>query len=361
MTIEVVDLPSATFMTDMATQLSGGDDYDVLTIKDIPGYANLIKQDRMEPLSGYGIDTGAYGGVVEQISSNGEFYALPFRQDFWVVFYNKDIFDAAGVAYPTNDMSMSQYDELARSLASGSGADKIYGAHYHGWRSASSLFSILDGKNTVVDGNYDFMKPTYEMVTKQQDDGIVMKLADIRASGLHYSAAFYSGQIAMVNMGSWFIPTLIAACANGDIETPEAWGIVKYPHPDGVAAGTTLGTITSLAVNKNSEARRKEVAIDFMQFVCGDKGAAVLASVGQFPALKNDTVIGFLSAMGGFPDDANSKEALNVTQAYLEMPMSDKSGDIETILNEEHDGIMLGEKSIDEAIAAMNERVAELG
>ncbi|MCL2747167.1 MAG: extracellular solute-binding protein [Oscillospiraceae bacterium] len=362
-TIEVVDLPNnGDFMYDMATRLSGGADYDVLTIRDnMPGYANLIKQNRLEPLSGYGINKSLYNGVLEQISVGGEFYALPFKQDFWVLYYNKDIFDAADVAYPTNDMTMEEYDALARRLTSGSGANKIYGAHYHGWRSASSLFSILDGQHTIVDGNYNFMKPTYEMVTKQQDDGIVMTLADIRASSMHYTGAFYSGQIAMLNMGTWFIPPLITACAIAEIETPNAWGIVKYPHPAGVAAGTTLGTITSLAVNKNSGVRRKEVAIDFMKFVCGDKGAAVLASVGHFPAVKNDMVVNLLASMAGFPGDANSKEALKVNKVYLEMPMHDKCYDIETILIEEHECILLGEKSIDDAIAAMNARVAALG
>ncbi|MDY6289368.1 MAG: 30S ribosomal protein S12 methylthiotransferase RimO, partial [Bacteroidales bacterium] len=47
-----------------------------------------------------------------QISVNGSLDELPFRNDFWVIFYNKDIFDAAGVSYPTNDMTFVQYSSL---------------------------------------------------------------------------------------------------------------------------------------------------------------------------------------------------------------------------------------------------------
>ncbi|MDR1533314.1 MAG: extracellular solute-binding protein, partial [Clostridiales bacterium] len=69
--IEYVDLLSQDYQTVLSTQLSGGADLDVLTIKDIPGYANLVKQGFLEPLSGYisaeGIDTSLYGGTVEQI------------------------------------------------------------------------------------------------------------------------------------------------------------------------------------------------------------------------------------------------------------------------------------------------------
>jgi multiple sugar transport system substrate-binding protein len=41
--------------------------------------------------------------------ANGTLYAVPFREAGEVLFYNKDIFDTAGVAYPTNDWT---YDDL---------------------------------------------------------------------------------------------------------------------------------------------------------------------------------------------------------------------------------------------------------
>lgn len=172
--------------------------------------------------------------------------------DFWVVYYNKDLFDKAGVEYPSNDMTFDQYDELARKMTSGSGSEKVYGAHYHTWRSAVQLFGILDGKNNVVGGNYDFLKPTYERILKEQEDGIVMDYATLKTSSTHYSGVFYNNSVAMMNMGSWFIATQIEKVKSGESQSTN-WGIVKYPHPDGVEAGTTLGTITSLAVNQKSK------------------------------------------------------------------------------------------------------------
>lgn len=359
--IEYIDLGSADFMTMLSTQLSGGADLDVLTIKDIPGYANLVKQNHLEPLNSYiassGIDTSLYGGTTEQITVNGELYALPFRSDFWVVFYNKDLFDKAGVDYPTNDMTLAQYDELARKMTSGSGANKIYGCHYHTWRSAVQLFGILDGKNTIVDGTYDFLKPYYELILKQQDDGICQDYATLKTSSIHYSGVFYNNQIAMMNMGSWFIATQIAKVKEGE-SLATNWGIVKYPHPEGVPAGTTLGTITSLAVNSNS--KNKEAALEFMKFVTGPEGAAVIAETGTIPAIKNDAVVESITSMDGFPTDEASKEALKTTKTYLEMPMHDKSADIETVLNECHDNIMTKNTTIDQAIADMNTMIGEI-
>ncbi|MDR2749648.1 MAG: sugar ABC transporter substrate-binding protein, partial [Clostridiales bacterium] len=360
-TIETTDLGSADYQTLLQTQLAGGSDLDVLTIKDIPGYSNLVKQNFLEPLDSYiktaSIDTALYGGTTDQIKVNGALYALPFRSDFWIVFYNKDLFDAAGVAYPSNDMSISQYDALARQLTSGDGPDKIYGNHYHTWRSDVQLFGILDGKNTIVDGTYDFLKPYYETILKQQDDGICMDYASLKTASTHYSGVFYNNQVAMMNMGSWFIATQIQKVESGE-SLSKNWGIVKYPHPDGVPAGTTLGTITSLAVNSSSGV--KDAALDFLKFVTGPDGASVIADTGTIPAIKNDDVIASISAIPGFPQDQNSKDALFVTKTYLEMPMHDKSSEIETVLNEEHDSIMTYNKSIDEALASMNTRIAEI-
>jgi multiple sugar transport system substrate-binding protein len=360
-TIDYVDLGSTDYMTMLSTQLSGGADLDILTIKDIPGYANLVKQNHLEPLKSFmgskSIDASAYGGTVEQIQVNNEVYALPFRSDFWVVYYNKDLFDKANVPYPTNDMTFTQYDELARKLTSGTGAKKVYGGHYHTWRSAVQLFGILDGKNTVVGGDYDFLKPTYERILKEQADGIVMDYATLKTSSTHYSGVFYNNSVAMMNMGSWFIATQIAKVASGESKATN-WGIVKYPHPDGVEAGTTLGTITSLAVNKKSA--KKEAALDFLKFVTGKEGAGVIASTGTIPAIKNDEVVSSIASIKGFPTDENSKKALTTVKTYLEMPMHEKSADIEVILNEAHDNIMTKNVTIDKGLADMKSRVQQV-
>jgi multiple sugar transport system substrate-binding protein len=359
--IETVDLGSADYMTVLGTQLSGGADLDVICIKDIPGYANLVRQNRLEPLNSYiktkGINTAQYSGVVEQITVNGEVYALPFRSDFWLIFYNKDLFDAAGVPYPSNDLTLDEYDALARRVTRGTGANKTYGAHYHTWRSTIQLFGLLDGKNTIVDGSYDFLVPYYERVLKEQNDGIVQSYAALKTSGTHYSGAFFNNQIAMMNMGTWFISTQIEKVRSGEALSKN-WGLAKYPHPAGVAEGTTLASVTGIAVNRNS--KNKEAALEFTQFLSGPEGAAVLAKLGTIPAIMNQDVVNAIASIPGFPGDAGSREALQVHKTYLEMPLHEKSADIEIILNEAHDAIMTGNSTISQGIKEMNDRVKAL-
>lgn len=364
-TIEMVDLGSADYMTVLATELSGsGSEFDVVTIKDVPGYATLVSKNTLEPLDSYiaeaGIDLSQYGGVDAQVTVNGSLYELPFRNDFWVVFYNKDLFDAAGVAYPTNDMTFEQYDELARQVADPTFGAQVYGTHYHTWRSAVQLFGVLDGKNNILSGQYDFFKPYYEMVLGQEDDQICRNYADLSAEGLHYSAAFSSGDVAMMNMGSWYISTLISSIKSGDYDASLCgnWGMVKYPHAEGVEAGSTLGTITGLAVTSVSD--NKDAAFDFVEWVSGAEGAKVMAETGNFPAIMTDEVTGIISSLEGFPADAESKEALKVSNLYLEVPYAENVSAVNDILDTYHKSIMNREMTIDEGIEAMNTEVGKV-
>ena len=286
-------------------------------------------------------------------------YELPFRSDFWVVFYNKDVFDNAGVAYPTNDMTFEQYDELARSVTNTTPGQEVYGAHYHTWRSAVQLFGILDGKNSIVDGTYDFLKPYYEMVLAEQNDGVCQDYATLKTSSLHYSGAFAQGNIAMMNMGAWYVPTLIDKLKSGEYGPEVAnWGIVKYPHAEGVEPGTTLSAIASLAIP--TSAPNKDLAWEFLKYVCGPDGAETIAKTGTFPAIQTDAVVEAISSLEGFPEDEGSAEALKTAKTYLEMPVHPKSAEIEIVLNEAHDAIMTEGSTIDEGIAQMNEQVGAI-
>lgn len=364
-TIEMVDLGSTDYQTVLATELSGsGSDLDVVTIKDVPGYATLVQKDAIisldELIERDGIDLSQYAGIPEQLMVNGSLYEMPFRSDFWVIYYNKDLFDAKGVAYPTNDMTFEEYDALAREMTDTTFGSQVYGAHYHTWRSAVQLFAVLDGKHTILEGNYDFFKPYYEMVLNQEADGVCRKYTDLKTEGLHYSAAFAGGDVATMNQGSWYIGTLLGNLASGEYDSSLCgnWGIVKYPHAEGVEPGSTLGAIAALGVVSSSE--KQEAAWDFVKWVSGAEGAEVLSSTGNFPAIQVSSTLDTISSLEGFPSDEASKEALNVSNLYLEVPYGDHVSEINSVLDSYHGSIMTGEMSIDDGIAAMNSEVQKI-
>ena len=358
--IELLDISSAEYQDKLSVMLSGGsDDIDLITVKDSPGYSSMINKNQLEPLDSYiskdNVKLDLYSGVSEQLKVNDKLYALPFRSDFSVLYYNKDVFDKAGIAYPTNDMTWTQYEELAKKVASGAGTNRVYGTHDHTWRSIVQLPAVLDGKNTIIQKDYSFLKPYYEMALRMQKDKVMMDYASLKTGSIHYSGVFENSQTAMLPMGTWFIGTLMADKDKGT--TNVNWGIVKYPHADGVKPGTTVGTITSLAVN--SKSIKKDAAWDFLKFFAGEEGAGIIAKTGTIPAIKSGDIIKTIISQKGYPSDEESKKALETVKTYLEMPVNAKSSAVDTILNEEHDLIMTGSINVDDGLKEMGKRVSE--
>ncbi|WP_105382722.1 ABC transporter substrate-binding protein [Neorhizobium alkalisoli] len=356
---EPVDLGSQDYQQMISTQLTGGSkDIDIVTVKDVPGYANLVRAGSISDLSGFmkeqKVDPAPFGGLIEELTIDGKIYALPFRSDFWVVYYNKDIFDKAGVTYPTNDMTWAQFDQIATKLAGGMGVNKTYGALLHTWRSTVQLPGILDGKHTLVDGEYAFLKPWYERALALQKEGAIPSYASLKTSNTHYSALFFNGTIGMLPMGTWFIGTQIAKVKSGESKSKN-WGIVKFPHPDGVAAGTTAAQIAGLAVNANSD--HKQAALDFIKFASGPDGAKIVADTGTIPAQRTDDVGAKIAALSGFPQDEASKAALKAGKSFLEMAVNPNAAKIEVVLNRAHDSIMTDNISIEDGLKEMTDGV----
>ncbi len=359
--LQYVDTASQEYAVLVSASMAGGDTTDVFDVKEVRDLQNWIAQGYVESLDGYiaadSYDLAPYVGMEKHYrGGDGALYALPYRSDFWVLFYNKTLFDKAGVAYPAADMTWEQYAELAKKMTSGEGVDKIYGAHYHTWLSCVANWAVCDGVNTLADGEYADLKYFYDLNQALEEAGAVMEYTELRASGLHYRNAFEQGNIAMIPMGYWLAGSLIADKAAGNFDFE--WGITSVPHLEGVAAGSSFGSTTGAAINKNSA--NKELAWKFVSWRCSEEGAKAIAALGTRPGYVSEEIAATLASVAGFPQDEMSKAALIPTAVSIEWPVVEKVSEIQTILNEEHTNIMSRSVSVDEGIANMNTRVAEV-
>ena len=57
---------------------------------------------------------------------------------------------------------------------------------------------------------------------------------------------------------------------------------------------------------------------------------------------------------------SGSKEALNITNAYLEVPYAENVSEINSILDTYHTSIMNREVTVEEGVASMNEQVGKI-
>lgn len=284
---------------------------------------------------------------------DGEQYTLPFRQDWYVLFYNKDLFDAAGVAYPSDDMTWEEYEALAKQMTSGEGSSKVYGTHNHTWMALVSNWAVQDGKNTLMSEDYSFLQPYYEQAIRMQEEGTLQSYANLKTAGIHYTSVFEQQQCAMVPMGTWFIATLLQDQKDGKFDFN--WGVTKIPHPEGVEAGSTVGSVTPIAINAKSDV--PDLAWEFVKFATSEEGAQILAENSVFPAVSSEAVIEKLASIEGFPEDG--KTALEIKSFVFDRPLDAKMAAVRKVIEEEHDMIMIGEESIEDGISNMNQRAAE--
>ena len=358
-TIEYVDVASQEYGTKVNTMLAGGDESDIFMIKTVPDILNWCNAGYAEPLNAYierdNYDLSGFVGMEKGYNFDGVQASLPFRSDFWVLFYNKTLFDEAGVDYPTNDMTWEQYKDLAIKMTDASKG--IYGCHYHTWLSAVVNWAVCDGVNTLVDGDYEDLAYFYDLYFALEEAGACMPYPEVQAASLHYSGAFGSGNIAMLPMGYWYVATLITNIQNGTYAVKD-WGITAVPHKEGVAAGSSFGNLTGAMIN--SKSANKEAAWTYVAWLCGPEGAAATAGTGNRPAWVSEDVAAVMSSVEGFPADENSKAALLPAAVSIEIPGHPKAAEISTILGEEHSAIITREISVEDGILNMNDRVAEV-
>ena len=100
----------------------------------------------MEPFLATDSTTGKddfYPSVLEQFTYQGQLWGLPGGVTVSLMNYNKDLFDAAGLAYPGVDWTTGDFLELAVALTRGEDENKQYG-YVPSSFGVTDLVSILD-------------------------------------------------------------------------------------------------------------------------------------------------------------------------------------------------------------------------
>jgi multiple sugar transport system substrate-binding protein len=357
--VEPLEMASKDYTDKLTIMLAGGDTTDVLAMKDVPTYSGYIIRKQIQPIDELitrdKLDLGPYAGILNDVKLGGKLYQLPYRSDFWVLYYNKGIFDNDKVAYPTNDMTWQQFRDMAKKLTTGTGNDKIYGTYIHNWKSNVINWAVADKKGTLIDGNYNFLKEAYDVfLPMQNEDHSFMDFGTAKTSSAHYKGQFESGRAAMIVMGTWFIGTLITDKSSGAMDVN--WGIAKAPHFPGSSAGMTFGNVTGNAINALS--KNKEAAWKFIKFIGMEDGAKIFAGRGVMPAYRTAAVLKIYQSVPGFPEDGS--EALKTASVALEFPPQQYAAAIDKALQEEHELIMIGKNTADQGIAEMNRRVKDI-
>ncbi len=104
------------YFTTLATKVAGGNAPDVFEVN-MENYLAYMLRGQCQDLSGLGIQTGNYSeGTLAAVSNGGKLYAVPMSFSTCVLFYNKALFDQAGVAYPTDTWTWADAQAAAAKI-----------------------------------------------------------------------------------------------------------------------------------------------------------------------------------------------------------------------------------------------------
>jgi multiple sugar transport system substrate-binding protein len=351
----------AEYRRQIFVQLAGGAVIDLVNTQNNAVYADLASRGMLHPLKDFierdKFDTSFMGPYFEGTKIKGVSYGLPSGSTAWVLFYNKSIFDKAGVPYPQDGMTWSDFYELAKRVTSGSGNNKIYGAYFHTWPILWMGQAVQTGA-TAVDQDLSPFKTAMEYRKRLEDEGIAVPYFESISSKAHYTTAFYTGNVAMVPMGNWFIEMLWKAKKEGKVNFD--WDIVTMPVPKGVSKGATWGMAGPIAIASNS--KQKEVAWEFLKFIVSSPEAALISAkralLTFFQTPESQKLLLANAEANGGP---NNLKILFETKIYPEYPaLVGINTVINTIFKEEVDLYFAGEKTSEQALENIRKRIKEL-
>ena len=237
--------------------LMGGSDVDVVETLGPKDYSRQVSAGFFMPLNEAvevaGIDPYEIYGANLPVEDDGNYYALPFKQEMYCVFYNKAIFDEAGVPYPEGPWTWDEYVETAQKLT-----DKSKGV-YGSFMNADLPWMYMPAQQLAVpfykeDGSCNFDDPVFKEYAEwfkyiSNELGVQPSVAELEAENANWNYYALEGyRLAMFPQGNWFTRLL-----NSQEDYPKDWNYGVAPLPSAGEGGeNNLVSLGYVAINKNA-------------------------------------------------------------------------------------------------------------
>lgn len=274
---------------------------------------------------------------------DGHYYGLPSGLNYYLVYYNKDMFDAAGLAYPSGDWnkasSFEEYREMAKTLTQGEGAEKTYGFSAGPYMAAVGMFNKSLGGNNVFDesGNPSMNDAVSKEVfawfdTMLRDDYSMPRPTDTKVMSAF--DMFKAGRLGMVLDGTWWLGSI------KDIKDFEV-GIAAIPSGNGTEAFTSQ-FVDSFVIFKGSEHEKE--AWEAVKAIMSTEAFEALAStgVGGVPVAKDVANAVIDESLGSGVDAASKQCAEEGMNHTIKVPYNSYYQEADQKVNNVMDEWLLG-------------------
>jgi multiple sugar transport system substrate-binding protein len=285
--VEVSDWDS--YWTKLKTLLAARTPPDMFAI-DAPLYLDYQSKGVLLNLQPYldankGMLDGLYPQTLQAYQTSQGYFGLPRDFQTIVLFYNKTMFDNAGLAYPNADWTWDDLRAAAKKLTldtNGDGKTDQYGFTFDMWDMepgySEAIWSyggdVLNADHTKTLLGDPAARTAWQLL---YDMTFVDKsVPDSTTSGQYGGDTFLAGVSAMFPMGHWAVPGYADAAINFDVA----------PMPKGPAGRFTSVNSAGFVIANGT--KHPAEAFEFLKFVLSTAGQTRLAELGfACPVLKS--------------------------------------------------------------------------
>jgi len=344
-TVEVTTLPYADYGTALQTDLAAGTAADVFDLE-YANYAEFQANGVLAPIEVAAPD--AYReSLLEAYSTDGTSYALPSSFSDVVLYYNADLFDAAGLDYPTNEWTWADEQAAAEAITDKSAG--VWGDHqpvsfyeYYKVLAQNGGSFLSDDKSKVAFNTPEGIEAAKWLVEKS---GTTMPtIEDGQGTPDFDTNLFKEGKLGMLHTGIW----VFGAVADVDF----AWDIAVEPGNTEQASA-----VFSNAVGVSAASEHTAAASKFAEFLTSsDIMVSTRLDAGwELPPISDEAQLATYLEKGA---PAN-RQAVFDSLDGIALPPVVAAGqtEMQDIIGEELVEAQAGRKSVEEALASAEERI----
>jgi len=281
--VELVQQPYDNYWQQVKTSATGGDLPDVFNMSQ-DNFLFYVKNDALLDLQPYWdkakIDTKVWGkGLVDpyRYGSKGDLYAGPVNWDTIALYYNKDLFDAAKVAYPTATWTWDDFASAAGKLTDkakdqyGASVYAEYQGGYGNWIASAGETPIVDAAHTTCTLTSKTSIDTLKFLKGLQTQGVMPTTAIMGGSNADNAFSFFaSGKVAMVTGGSW----KLQAAAKLKFK----WDVVQLPlNP---VTKRSRAILHSVGYVVSAKSKAPDLAANLVVYLSSDEAQKFFAEAG---------------------------------------------------------------------------------
>lgn len=237
-------VPFADYEKQLTLGIASGELPD-LVILDGCSMASFIELGLFGDISDADINWDEYiQGPMESTMLDGKHYGIPFATNCTALYYNKDMFDEAGIDYPDENTTWEEFREMAKALTK----DGVYGFGNAATNTDEGTFQCLQwlytagGSYTDIESGVD----AYTLMQEMIEEGSWTKEC-VNWTQSDVNNNFMAGNLAMQQNGPWQIPGIEANAPDLN------YGVTVLPKKDAESGQATsiLGGENMGVVNKD--------------------------------------------------------------------------------------------------------------